>query len=46
VGANILSGLNAFGILKTTKQMLSQGGGLKNPFGDDQPSNLILDSLA
>jgi hypothetical protein len=32
-------------MLKATKQMLSQGDGWKNPFGDGKASNLILDLL-
>jgi len=46
VGANMLAGAGAIEMLKATKQMLSQGDGWKNPFGDGKTSNLILDFVA
>jgi len=45
VGANVLAGANSGEMLKGTKQMLTQGNGWKNPFGDGKTSNLILDSI-
>jgi UDP-N-acetylglucosamine 2-epimerase (non-hydrolysing) len=45
VGANMLAGVRAIEMLKATKQMLSQGDGWTNPFGDGKASNLILDLL-
>ena len=45
VGANMLAGASAIEMLEATKQMLSQGDGWKNPFGDGKASNLILDLL-
>lgn len=45
-GANILAGMSAIEILKAAKQMLSQGNGWKNPFGDGRASNFILDAVS
>jgi hypothetical protein len=33
-------------MLKATKQMLSQGDGWKNPFGDGNTNNFIMDYIA
>jgi UDP-N-acetylglucosamine 2-epimerase (non-hydrolysing) len=45
VGSNILAGMSAIEILKATNQMLSQGNGWKNPFGDGRASRFILDAV-
>jgi UDP-N-acetylglucosamine 2-epimerase (non-hydrolysing) len=45
VGANVLAGVSSIEMLKATRQMISQGDGWKNPFGDGKASNLILDLL-
>jgi len=39
VGANMLVGAKAGEMLNGTKQLLSQGDGWKNPFGDGKASN-------
>lgn len=44
-GANVLVGVSAIEMLKTTKQMLLQDDGWTNPFGDGRASNLILGLL-
>jgi len=44
-GGECVGGANFGEMLKVTKQMLSQGDGWKNPFGDGKASNLILDLL-
>lgn len=46
VGANALSGVSAIKMLNATRQMLLQGSGWMNPFGDGRASSLILDGLA
>ena len=43
VGANMLVGAKAGEMRKATKQMLSQSDGWKNPFGNGQASNFIMD---
>ena len=46
VKSNFLAGANAEEILRVTKEMLKQGNGWKNPFGDGKASKLILDSIS
>ena len=45
VGGNILAGADANAMLKATRQMLSQGNGWMNPFGDGRAGSLILDFM-
>jgi len=45
VGANVLAGISAIGILKATKQMLMKDNVWKNPFGDGRASKFILDAV-
>ena len=45
VGANMLAGMGAIEMLEATKQMLSQGNGWKNPYGNGRASNFILDAM-
>jgi hypothetical protein len=45
-GSDVLAGVSAIEMLKATKQMLSQGDGWQNPFGDGNTSNFIMDYIA
>jgi len=46
VGANTLSGVSAIKMLNATRQMLLQGRGWMNPFGDGRASSFILDEVS